>query len=116
MNFVAERDARLKERLKVLVGDALIVAGNAGFDVFNALTLMDNVDFLEDLKVRFGILGFFGLWILGFGFFGFLDTLVFLYHAFSKTSFHVLVLFFLMFFLSHSYKFTHAYSIQSFHL
>lgn len=63
----------LKERLKLVVGDALIVAhkvssleiatGNqgadeliieqAGFDVFNALTLQDNSLFLEDLNVSF---------------------------------------------------------------
>jgi len=32
------------------VGDALIIAAQAQFDVFNALTLMDNAQFLEDLK------------------------------------------------------------------
>jgi len=36
-----------------LMGDALIVAKNAGFDVFNALDLMDNKEFLE--KLKFGI-------------------------------------------------------------
>ncbi|KIY72059.1 N-myristoyl transferase [Cylindrobasidium torrendii FP15055 ss-10] len=39
-----------KQHLKVLMGDALIVADKARFDVFNALTLMDNVEFLSDLK------------------------------------------------------------------
>ena len=34
-----------------LIGDALIIANEAKFDVFNALTLMDNVPILEDLKV-----------------------------------------------------------------
>ena len=34
------------------MGDALIIAAQAQFDVFNALTLMDNAQFLEDLKVR----------------------------------------------------------------
>jgi len=64
----AEEDGRLKKRLQDLVGDALIVAEQvrspyhlsivcanrhlqAKFDVFNALTLMDNNEFLQDLKV-----------------------------------------------------------------
>jgi glycylpeptide N-tetradecanoyltransferase len=34
------------------VGDALIIADQNKFDVFNALTLMDNVPFLQELKVR----------------------------------------------------------------
>lgn len=41
----------VKQRLMSLVGDALIIANEAKFDVFNALTLMDNVPILEDLKV-----------------------------------------------------------------
>ena len=41
----------VKQRLMSLIGDALIIANEAKFDVFNALTLMDNVPFLEDLKV-----------------------------------------------------------------
>lgn len=45
-------EAALKKRLEALVGDALILADQAKFDVFNALTLMDNVSFLQDLKVR----------------------------------------------------------------
>ena len=41
----------LKKRLQELMTDALIIAAGAGFDVFNALTLMDNYQFLADLKV-----------------------------------------------------------------
>lgn len=37
-------------RLKELMTDAMIIAKKANFDVFNALTLMDNPAFLEDLK------------------------------------------------------------------
>ncbi|KAI0929124.1 hypothetical protein AcW1_006153 [Taiwanofungus camphoratus] len=48
----AEEDGRLKKRLEELVGDALIIASLANFDVFNALTLMDNLIFLQDH--RFG--------------------------------------------------------------
>lgn len=48
----AEESGRLKKRLEELVGDALVIADKAEFDVFNALTLMDNVSFLQDLKVR----------------------------------------------------------------
>ncbi|KAL8283305.1 hypothetical protein RQP46_005715 [Phenoliferia psychrophenolica] len=40
----------LKVRLQALVGDAMIIAQQSGFDVFNALTLQDNRLFLEDLK------------------------------------------------------------------
>lgn len=47
----ADRDGRLRKRLQELANDALSIAEQAGFDVFNALTLMDNVQFLEDLKV-----------------------------------------------------------------
>lgn len=43
----------LRTRLSELIKDALIIADQAKFDVFNALTLMDNVDFLDDLKVCF---------------------------------------------------------------
>ncbi|KAK7054778.1 glycylpeptide N-tetradecanoyltransferase [Paramarasmius palmivorus] len=46
----AEESGLLKNRLKELIGDAMIVARNADFDVFNALTMMDNVQILEDLK------------------------------------------------------------------
>ena len=47
----AETDDSLKERLMQLVSDALIIADQSGFDVFNALTLMDNAEFIPDLKV-----------------------------------------------------------------
>ncbi|KAF8586529.1 N-myristoyl transferase [Ramaria rubella] len=50
----AEADGRLKKRLLDLVGDALIIADQAKFDVFNALTLMDNDSFLQDLKFGSG--------------------------------------------------------------
>uniref|UniRef100_A0A0N5ABN5 Glycylpeptide N-tetradecanoyltransferase n=1 Tax=Syphacia muris TaxID=451379 RepID=A0A0N5ABN5_9BILA len=40
--------------LKHLMNDALILANKAGFDVFNALDLMDNSDFLEELKFGIG--------------------------------------------------------------
>ncbi|KAI0752837.1 N-myristoyl transferase [Daedaleopsis nitida] len=46
----AEESGRLKKRLEELVTDALIVADNAHFDVLNALTMMDNVSFLSDMK------------------------------------------------------------------
>ena len=38
-----------------LMGDALIMAKNAGFDVFNALDIMENKTFLEPLKFGIGI-------------------------------------------------------------
>jgi glycylpeptide N-tetradecanoyltransferase len=47
----AEKSGAFKKRLTELVRDALIIANQAKFDVFNALTLMDNVEFLSDLKV-----------------------------------------------------------------
>lgn len=46
----AEERKVLKDRLKILITDAMILASKAGFDVFNALTLQDNSLFLEDLK------------------------------------------------------------------
>ncbi|KAL1722530.1 acyl-CoA N-acyltransferase [Schizophyllum commune] len=46
----ADSSGTLKSRLQALVGDALTIANNAKFDVFNALTLMDNSTFLQDLK------------------------------------------------------------------
>lgn len=49
----AEQDGRLKKRLLVLINDALVVADQAKFDVFNALTLMDNAPILQELKVCF---------------------------------------------------------------
>jgi len=45
------QEEKLKARLLALIGDALIIADDAKFDVFNALTLMDNVSVLSDLKV-----------------------------------------------------------------
>ncbi|KAF4974326.1 hypothetical protein FZEAL_8755 [Fusarium zealandicum] len=44
----------LKKRLNELVNDALILAKNYKFDVFNALTLMDNALFLEQQKFGAG--------------------------------------------------------------
>ncbi|TRM62669.1 acyl-CoA N-acyltransferase [Schizophyllum amplum] len=46
----AEASGQLQSRLTALAGDALVIASNAKFDVFNALTLMDNPMFLEELK------------------------------------------------------------------
>jgi glycylpeptide N-tetradecanoyltransferase len=48
-----EENGVLKKRLERLIGDALIIAQQAEFDVFNALTLMDTVPVLRDLKVHF---------------------------------------------------------------
>ncbi|KAF9535250.1 N-myristoyl transferase [Crepidotus variabilis] len=45
-----DQDGKVKKRLTTLIGDALIIANNAKFDVFNALTLMDNAPILQDLK------------------------------------------------------------------
>ncbi|KAM6500443.1 Myristoyl-CoA:protein N-myristoyltransferase, N-terminal domain containing protein [Amanita muscaria] len=50
----AEEDRTLQKRLLSLIGDALLVARDANFDVFNALTLMDNVPFLKELKFAEG--------------------------------------------------------------
>lgn len=47
----AEENGLLKRRLTELIGDAIVLADQAKFDVFNALTLMDNPMFLQDLKV-----------------------------------------------------------------
>lgn len=47
----AEQDGSFKERLMQLIADALIIADQSKFDVFNSLTLMDNVQFITDLKV-----------------------------------------------------------------
>jgi len=44
----------LKVRLNSLINDALILAKNYKFDVFNALTLMDNCLFLEQQKFGAG--------------------------------------------------------------
>lgn len=48
----AEVKKKLKDRLNALINDTLILAKKFGFDVCNALTLMDNVLFLE--QQRFG--------------------------------------------------------------
>jgi len=40
----------LEIRLNSLINDALVLAKNQGFDVFNALTIMDNGLFLEQQK------------------------------------------------------------------
>ncbi|KAG9379129.1 NMT1 N-myristoyl transferase [Pyrenophora tritici-repentis] len=51
--FEEEKDqAKLKQRLNLLMKDALILAKKANFDVFNALTLLDNPLFLDEQ--RFG--------------------------------------------------------------
>lgn len=47
-----DTEVKLKKRLTQLIGDAMIIAGQAKFDVFNAVSLMDNKNFLDDLKVR----------------------------------------------------------------
>jgi glycylpeptide N-tetradecanoyltransferase len=47
----AESSGNLQKRLKEVIGDAVIVAKLADFDVFNCMTLMDNMQFIEDLKV-----------------------------------------------------------------
>jgi len=44
----------LKQRVQGLISDCLVEAKNADFDVFNALTLLDNPLFLEDLKFGAG--------------------------------------------------------------
>ncbi|KAK6528977.1 glycylpeptide N-tetradecanoyltransferase [Orbilia ellipsospora] len=46
--------AKLKARLNELMNDALIIAKGLNFDVFNALTLLDNVLFLVDQKFGAG--------------------------------------------------------------
>jgi len=46
-----DQDQRVKNRLSSLFADCLIIANNAKFDVFNALTVMDNVPVFGELKV-----------------------------------------------------------------
>jgi len=41
-------------RLKAGIEDILIIAKEAGYDVFNALDVMDNSEFLEQLKFGVG--------------------------------------------------------------
>ncbi|CAI6336847.1 unnamed protein product [Periconia digitata] len=48
------KDDALKTRLNSLMKDALILAKKADFDVFNALTLLDNPHFLEEQKFGAG--------------------------------------------------------------
>lgn len=48
-------DDPTKKRLNEIIKDAMIVAKNAGFDVFNALSLMDNNLFLGDQLFGQGI-------------------------------------------------------------
>ncbi|KAL1993145.1 hypothetical protein VTN49DRAFT_3902 [Thermomyces lanuginosus] len=50
----AEKEKGFKDRLQMLINDALIEAKKAHFDVFNALTLQDNPLFLEQLKFGAG--------------------------------------------------------------
>ncbi|KAI9508279.1 N-myristoyl transferase [Russula earlei] len=52
--FVEKSDelGLLKRRLTELIGDAIVVADQAKFDVFNALTLMDNPPILARSEVR----------------------------------------------------------------
>jgi glycylpeptide N-tetradecanoyltransferase len=45
-------EATIKARVQALITDALVLANKAKFDVFNALTLMDNHPFLKELNVR----------------------------------------------------------------
>uniref|UniRef100_A0A7S0WW22 Glycylpeptide N-tetradecanoyltransferase n=1 Tax=Chlamydomonas leiostraca TaxID=1034604 RepID=A0A7S0WW22_9CHLO len=40
--------------LKQLIGDAMIIARSKGYDVFNALDLLQNAEFLNDLKFGIG--------------------------------------------------------------
>lgn len=47
-------EAGLKDRLYKLIGDCLVEAKKAGFDVFNALSLLDNPLVLTDLKFGAG--------------------------------------------------------------
>ena len=55
----ADEHGLLKRRLMELIGDAIVLADQAKFDVFNALTLMDNTLFLQDLKVTWPYLKWF---------------------------------------------------------
>ncbi|KAJ1667080.1 glycylpeptide N-tetradecanoyltransferase [Coemansia sp. RSA 1813] len=45
-----KQDELIKGRLVELFGDALVLAKNAGFDVFNCLDMMDNALFSKELK------------------------------------------------------------------
>ncbi|KAJ7581232.1 N-myristoyl transferase [Mycena floridula] len=50
----ADSEEETTNRLRDLISDAAVVANNAKFDVFNALTLMDNNSFLQHLKFGVG--------------------------------------------------------------
>jgi len=50
----ADENGSLSHRLQALIGDALIIANNAKFDVFNALTMMDNNLFLKETRFATG--------------------------------------------------------------
>jgi len=50
----AEEDGRLKRRLEELIGDCLIIANKAEFDVVNGVTMMDNMQFLADHRFGMG--------------------------------------------------------------
>ena len=63
-----DTEAKLKKRLGQLMGDALIIASRAKFDVFNALSLMDNMTFLRDLKVSSWETRFAFLCLVSYGF------------------------------------------------
>jgi glycylpeptide N-tetradecanoyltransferase len=43
-----------QKRLQALMSDVLVLASKLGFDVFNALTLLDNGMFLDELKFGAG--------------------------------------------------------------
>ncbi|MCJ1306473.1 glycylpeptide N-tetradecanoyltransferase [Agyrium rufum] len=51
---LAQGDKAWKDRLNLLINDALILAKKVGFDVFNALTLLENSIFLEQQKFGAG--------------------------------------------------------------
>ncbi|KAF5347878.1 hypothetical protein D9757_013416 [Collybiopsis confluens] len=50
----ADENGALKERLQALIKDGLIAAHNASFDVFNAVTMMDNDLFLKESRFATG--------------------------------------------------------------
>lgn len=45
-------EEEIRDRLTLLMEDAVYLTKKHEFDVFNALTLMDNPKFMENLKVR----------------------------------------------------------------
>ena len=52
----ANMETLLRERLISLIRDAVVLANQCGFDVFNALTMMDNLTFLKALRVSFVVI------------------------------------------------------------